>query len=92
MQFTEQLSRPVMFFQVLEDKVVPPDQAKRMFEAVRSRGLPTDLVEFEGEGHGFRRANIQRALEGELLFYGQVFGFTPPGLSVTLPIENVSVS
>ncbi|WP_019588695.1 S9 family peptidase [Deinococcus apachensis] len=91
--FTEQLSRPVVFFQGLEDKVVPPDQAKRMFEAVRSRGLPTALVEFEGEGHGFRRAeNIQRALEGELQFYGQVFGFTPPGLSATLSIENVSVS
>ncbi|PYE55024.1 S9 family peptidase [Deinococcus yavapaiensis] len=91
--FTERLSRPVVFFQGLEDKVVPPDQARRMFEAVRSRGLPTALVEFEGEGHGFRRAeNIRRALEGELLFYGQVFGFTPPDLSVTLPIENVGVA
>lgn len=91
--FTERLSCPVVFFQGLEDRVVPPDQARRMFDAVRARGLPTALVEFGGEGHGFRRAeNIQWALEGELLFYAQVFGFTPPGLSATLPIENVSVS
>jgi len=88
--FTEQLSRPVVFFQGLDDKVVPPDQARKMFEAVRSRGLPTALVEFEGEGHGFRRAeNIKRALEGELEFYGQVFGFTPADLTPSLKIEHL---
>ncbi len=88
--FTARLTRPVVFFQGLEDRVVPPDQARSMFEAVRARGLPTALVEFEGEGHGFLRAeNIRRALEGELLFYGQVFGFTPPGVTTTLDIQNL---
>ena len=88
--FTERLKRPVVFFQGLDDKVVPPDQARTMFEAVRSRGLPTALVEFEGEGHGFRRAeNIKRALEGELEFYGRVFGFTPADLTPSLTIENL---
>ena len=88
--FTGQLRRPVVFFQGLDDKVVPPSQARTMFEAVRSRGLPTALVEFEGEGHGFRRAeNIKRALEGELEFYGQVFGFTPAGITPGLKIENL---
>ncbi|MGI8747255.1 MAG: prolyl oligopeptidase family serine peptidase [Deinococcus sp.] len=88
--FTDRLTRPVVFFQGLEDHVVPPDQARSMYQAVRARGLPTALVEFEGEGHGFRRAeNIQRALEGELLFYGQAFGFTPANISTTLHIENV---
>jgi dipeptidyl aminopeptidase/acylaminoacyl peptidase len=83
--FTERLSRPVVFFQGLEDKVVPPSQARKMFDAVRSRQLLTALVEFGGEGHGFRRAeNIKRALEGELEFYGQVFAFTPADITPTL--------
>ena len=47
-----------------------------MAEAVRAKGLPVDLIMFEGEGHGFRRADcIQRALEAELAFYGRVYGF-----------------
>ncbi|WP_407541043.1 prolyl oligopeptidase family serine peptidase [Deinococcus radiomollis] len=87
--FAERLTRPVAFFQGLEDRVVPPDQARTMYEAVKARGLPTVLVEFEGEGHGFRRAeNIRRALEGELLFYGHVFGFTPANVTTTLDIQN----
>lgn len=87
--FADRLTRPVAFFQGLEDRVVPPDQARTMYEAVRGRGLPTVLVEFEGEGHGFRRAeNIRRALEGELLFYGKVFGFTPANVTTTLDLQN----
>ena len=87
--FADRLTRPVAFFQGLEDRVVPPDQARTMYEAVRGRGLPTVLVEFEGEGHGFRRAeNIRRALEGELLFYGNVFGFTPANVTTTLDLQN----
>jgi len=75
---TEQLSCPVIFFQGLEDKVVPPSQAEKMVEAIKAKGLPTAYVPFEGEQHGFRRAeNIKRALDGEFYFYAQVFGFTP---------------
>jgi dipeptidyl aminopeptidase/acylaminoacyl peptidase len=82
--FTE----PLILFQGSEDTVVPPDQAETMYEAMAARGLPVALVVFTGEGHGFRRAeNIQRALEGELDFYGQVFGFTPHG-----EIERVTVA
>jgi len=87
--FAERLTRPVAFFRGLEDRVVPPDQARTMYEAVKAHGLPTVLVEFEGEGHGFRRAeNIRRALEGELLFYGHVFGFTPANVTTTLDFQN----
>lgn len=75
---TEQLSCPVIFFQGLEDQVVPPNQAEKMVEAIKAKGLPTAYVPFEGEQHGFRRAeNIKRALDGEFYFYSQVFGFTP---------------
>ena len=74
--FTERLSCPVIFFQGLEDKVVPPGQAEAMVAALARRQIPHAYVPFEGEGHGFRRsANIRAALEGELWFYGQVLGF-----------------
>jgi dipeptidyl aminopeptidase/acylaminoacyl peptidase len=68
----------VIFFQGLEDKVVPPNQAERMVEVLREKGLPVAYVPFEGEQHGFRRAEtIRRALDGEFYFYSQIFGFTP---------------
>jgi dipeptidyl aminopeptidase/acylaminoacyl peptidase len=72
----ERLSCPVIFFQGLEDRVVPPNQAEMMVDVLREKGLPVAYVPFEGEQHGFRRAeNIKRALEAELSFYAQVFGF-----------------
>jgi dipeptidyl aminopeptidase/acylaminoacyl peptidase len=74
--FTDRLACPVIFLQGLEDKVVPPNQAEMMVEALRAKGIPVAYLPFEGEGHGFRRAeNIKRALDAELLFYARVFGF-----------------
>jgi dipeptidyl aminopeptidase/acylaminoacyl peptidase len=76
----ERLSCPVIFFQGLDDRVVPPDQAEAMVAVLREKGLPVAYVSFPGEGHGFRQAEtIRRALEAELAFYGRVFGFTPAG-------------
>ena len=73
------LACPVVFFQGLEDKVVPPNQAEAMVEALAARGLAHAYVPFEGEQHGFRRAeNIRTALDGELYFYARVFGFEAP--------------
>jgi dipeptidyl aminopeptidase/acylaminoacyl peptidase len=73
---TEQLSCPVIFFQGLEDRVVPPNQAQAMVAALAERGITHAYVPFEGEQHGFRRAeNICTALDGELYFYSRVFGF-----------------
>jgi len=87
---TEQLSCPVIFFQGLEDEVVPPNQAETMFEALRTKGLPVSYVPFEGEQHGFRRAeNIKRALDGELYFYSRVFGFELADPVEPVPIENL---
>ena len=87
---TEGLSCPVVFFQGLEDEVVPPNQAETMFEALRDKGLPVAYVPFEGEQHGFRRAeNIKRALEGELFFYSQVFGFDLADDIEPLRVENL---
>ena len=76
--FPDRLSCPVIFFQGLEDEIVPPGQAEAMVEALAQQGIPHAYVPFEGEQHGFRRAeNISAALEGELYFYGQIFGFDP---------------
>ncbi|WP_085953151.1 S9 family peptidase [Cellvibrio japonicus] len=70
----DQLQCPVIFFQGLQDKVVPPIQAEAMVAALQAKGIKTRYISFEGEGHGFRQAaNIQRALEEELKFYLDVF-------------------
>ena len=65
----ERLARPVIFFQGLEDRVVPPEQTEAMVAALAKRGVPHAYVTFEGEGHGFRRAeNLAATLEAERWF------------------------
>ncbi len=74
--FSDRLDCPTIFFQGLEDKVVPPNQAEVMVEALREKKIPVAYIAFEGEQHGFRQAkNIKRALDGELYFYSKIFGF-----------------
>ena len=88
--FTEQLACPLILFQGLEDKVVPPNQAEMMLAAMRAKGLPVAYLPFEGEQHGFRRAeNIVRALEAELYFYSRVFGFELADVVEPVEIENL---
>lgn len=87
---TDQLSCPVIFFQGLEDKVVPPNQAEMMVEALKAKGLPVAYVAYEGEQHGFRRAeNIKRTLEGELHFYSRIFGFELAEVIEPVSIHNL---
>ncbi|MEL7036074.1 MAG: S9 family peptidase [Cyanobacteria bacterium J06592_8] len=75
---SEQLSCPVIFFQGLEDKVVPPNQAEMMVEILKAKGVMVEYVSFPDEQHGFRKAeNIKRSLIEEYGFYAQVFGFEP---------------
>ena len=89
-RFTDRLSCPVILFQGLEDAIVPPAQAEEMVQALEAKGLPYAYIAFEGEQHGFRRAEtIRRALEAELSFYGQIFGFTPAGVDEPVRIENL---
>ena len=88
--FVERLSCPVIFFQGLEDKVVPPKQAEMMVEALRTKRLPVAYIAFEGEQHGFRRAeNIKRALDAELYFYSKIFDFELADPIEPVPIENL---
>jgi len=88
--FADRISCPVIFFQGQEDRVVPPSQAEEMVAALRERGLPVAYIAYEGEGHGFRRAeNIKRSLDAELYFYGRVFGFQPADDIEPVHIENM---
>lgn len=79
------LSTPMIVLQGAEDAVVPPEQAEVIVAALRERGIPHAYLLFEGEQHGFRKAeNIQRDLEARLAFYGRILGFEPAD-SIDLP-------
>ncbi|NOQ89148.1 MAG: prolyl oligopeptidase family serine peptidase [Gammaproteobacteria bacterium] len=72
--YTKQLNCPVIFFQGLEDRVVPKEQAEKMFDALNEKGLPVAAQYFKGEQHGFRKADtIKQTLENELSFYQLIF-------------------
>ncbi len=80
------LSCPLLVLQGTEDQIVPPNQAEAIVKSLAAKGIPHAAIYFEGEQHGFRRAeNIIRSLEAELWFYGRVFGFEPAD-----PIEPVA--
>ncbi|HTL88462.1 MAG TPA: S9 family peptidase [Leptolyngbya sp.] len=86
----DRLSCPVIFFQGDEDKIVPPNQAEMMVNALKQKGLPVAYVLFEGEQHGFRKAeNIKRALDGEFYFYSRVFGYEPADTIEPVEIDNL---
>ena len=87
---TDKLSRPMIFFQGLDDKVVPPQQSELMVEALKARGVPVAYVPLEGEGHGFRKAeNIVRTLEAELYFYQRVLNLATPDGAAPVQIDNL---
>jgi len=74
---------PVLLLQGLDDPVVPPAQSESIAADLAAHGIPYAYITFEGESHGFRKAeNIVASLEAELSFYGQIMGFTPPGVPV----------
>lgn len=87
--FAGNLKCPVILFQGLDDKVVPPDQAETFVEVCKEKHLPYAYIAFEGEGHGFRQAkNIRRAMDAELYFLSRIFGFEPADRIEPVKIEN----
>jgi len=87
---TQRLARPMIFFQGLEDKVVPPQQSEAMVNALRQRGIPVAYVELAGEGHGFRKAEtIVRTLQSELYFYQRMLGLHDPAAAAPVTIHNL---
>lgn len=86
----DDLAAPILLLQGTEDKVVPPEQAADFADAARRKGLPVALIMFEGEGHGFRRADsIRTSLEAQQYFLGRLFGFTPANPVAPVEIENL---
>ncbi len=72
--------------------MVPPSQAELMVEALEAKGLPYAYLLFEGEQHGFRKAEtIRISLEAELSFYAQILGFEPAGDVPRLAIRNLAL-
>ncbi len=89
--FVEQIRTPMLVLQGADDKVVPPSQAELIVAALREQGVAHSYLLFEGEGHGFRRAEtIVTSLEAELSFYAQILGFEPGDQVPRLAIEHLS--
>jgi dipeptidyl aminopeptidase/acylaminoacyl peptidase len=87
---SDKLRQPMIFFQGLDDKVVPPQQSESMARALRARKLPVAYLTLEGEGHGFRKGeSVVRTLEAELYFYLRVFGIALPAGLPAIDIENL---
>jgi dipeptidyl aminopeptidase/acylaminoacyl peptidase len=73
--------------------VVPPSQSEQIVEALARRGVPHAYIAFEGEGHGFRKAeNTRRSLEAHFSFLAQVFGFEPSEELEPIEIENLEAT
>jgi dipeptidyl aminopeptidase/acylaminoacyl peptidase len=84
----DRIRSPVIVLQGLEDKVVPPSQSEVVVKALADNGIPHAYIAFEGEQHGFRRADsLKRAAEAEISFYAQVLGF-----ELGDPIEPVEIT
>lgn len=87
LNFIDRLRVPLILFQGLQDKVVPPNQSQAMFDALDAKSLPVAYITFDSEQHGFREAaNIKHALEAELYFYAKIFKFSA---TQTLPPTDI---
>jgi dipeptidyl aminopeptidase/acylaminoacyl peptidase len=86
----DRITAPVLVLQGLDDRIVPPSEAERIVKALFERRIPHAYLAFEGEDHGFRKAeNIIRSAQAEFSFYGQVFGFRPADAMEPLAIEGL---
>jgi dipeptidyl aminopeptidase/acylaminoacyl peptidase len=91
LRFANKLSSPVIFFQGLDDKIVPPSQSETMVRALKAKHVPVAYLAFEGEGHGFRNsANIIRYLEAMLYFYGRVLDIPIVDIIDLVPIDGLA--
>lgn len=80
-EHADRITAPFLLLQGLDDVICPPAQCERFLARMAGRRVPHAYIAFEGEGHGFRRAETMiRALESELSLYAQVFGLNPPGI------------
>ena len=88
--FADRLNCPIILFQGLEDKVVPPSQSEEFVAACKAKKLPYAYIEFEGEQHGFRKdSSIRKTVESELYFFSRIFGFEPHDKVEPVDIQNL---
>ncbi|XP_048226702.1 uncharacterized protein LOC8260869 [Ricinus communis] len=89
--FVDGFSCPIILFQGLEDKVVAPDQARTIYNALKKKGVPVALVEYEGEQHGFRKAeNIKFTLEQQMVFFARLVGHFNVADEITpIKVDNI---
>ena len=88
--FSQYATCPVIFFQGMEDTIVPAIQSEEMFNTLRDNGVPTAYLTFEGEHHGFRMAEtIMQCLSAEFYFYSRIFGFDPADELEPVTIANL---
>lgn len=81
----------LIFFQGMDDRVVPPEQSEQMVGILRQQGVPVAYLSFEGEGHGFRAAQtISRCLEAELAFYARILQLDVAEPLPELAIDNLA--
>ncbi|MGW3493670.1 prolyl oligopeptidase family serine peptidase [Streptomyces sp. NPDC001020] len=81
LEHADRITAPFLLLQGLDDAICPPAQCERFLARLDGGRVPHAYIAFEGEGHGFRRADTMvRALEAELSLYSQVFGLNPPGV------------
>lgn len=81
---------PLLTLQGLDDKAVPPSQSQAIYDAVKANGVPTAYIAFEGEGHGFRKAeNQRRTLAATHAFLARVFDLAPPEALEPVAIDNL---
>ncbi|XP_045103498.1 acylamino-acid-releasing enzyme-like isoform X2 [Portunus trituberculatus] len=86
----ERLEVPMIFFHGANDKVVPPDQVRGMYNLVKTKQLPAAFIVFDDEGHVFtHRESLSRALEAEFYFFAMVFNFTPADIVSDITIDNM---
>ncbi|MCH9617142.1 MAG: hypothetical protein SP1CHLAM9_04500 [Chlamydiia bacterium] len=87
---TEKMKKPILLLQGDQDKVVPVEQAEKMYHALLNKGIPTAYLLFQGEGHGFcKKENIIKAIDSELYFYQKIFKQKITFASPPLLIENL---
>lgn len=87
----EGFKAPLILLQGLDDPVVPPNQSEAIFAALKRSGVPTAYIAYEGESHGFRKAEtLISSLQAELYFYAQVLGFDPADDLPAIVIENLA--
>jgi dipeptidyl aminopeptidase/acylaminoacyl peptidase len=92
-KYAGQITAAVLILQGLEDRVVPPTEAERIVDALWERRIPHAYIAFEGEDHGFRKAeSLIRSFEAELSFLAQVFGFEPADEIAPIEVVNLDAA